>query len=94
MAGDSNPLEPAQSLKRPRDGEQEQQAHPPQPILAEDSAVTKAEKIERNGTNGTEVNTEASVNKRLKLEPSNSDPAVQNGDSRDEAKGIVMIKPE
>ncbi len=44
-----NPLEPEVSLKRPLEGEQTEEAHPPQPIFPEDSAITKAEKMERNG---------------------------------------------
>lgn len=44
-----NPVDPEKSLKRPADGEQKEEAHPPQPIFPEDSAITKAEKVERNG---------------------------------------------
>jgi tRNA-dihydrouridine synthase 3 len=96
----SNPLEPQTPLKRPLPGEQLEGAHPPQPIFTEDSAVTKAEKVERSGQNDSE---EPSA-KRIKLEqPGQSSKedtsATGNGgvlktDSRDKVRGIAMIKAE
>jgi len=46
------------------------EARPPQPILPEDSAVTKAEKVERNGANAEahELNSEEPAAKRVKLD--------------------------
>lgn len=45
----TNPLNPAETLKRPLDPDHIEEAHPPQPPLEQDSAVTKAEKVERHG---------------------------------------------
>ena len=97
----SHPLAPEQSLKRPLEGEQLEEAHPPQPIFPEDSAVTKAEKIERNGANGHAVGVaEAPVTsdvsepppKRVKVEEQRTEaPKV---DARDKVKGIALVKPE
>jgi tRNA-dihydrouridine synthase 3 len=66
----SNPLGPEQALKRHLEGEQLEEAHPPQPIVPEDSAVTEAEKVERNGENAEvhELNSEEPVAKRVKLD--------------------------
>ncbi len=96
----SNPLEPEIPVKRPLLGEQLEGVHQPQPIFAEDSAVTKAEKVERSGHSGSE---EPSA-KRIKLEqPDQSSKentsATGNGgvfktDSRDKVRGIAMIKAE
>jgi tRNA-dihydrouridine synthase 3 len=100
MAGEvPNPLAPEQSLKRPFEGEQLEEAHPPQPIFPEDSAVTKAEKIERNGVNGHTAEAPAAVeasgeppSKRVKVEEQKEDaPKV---DTRDKVKGIALVKPE
>jgi tRNA-dihydrouridine synthase 3 len=93
----SNPLAPEQSLKRPLEGEQLEEAHPPQPIFPEDSAATKAEKIERNGVNGHDaaeapVSTEVSEPplKRVKVEELRTEaPTV---DARDKVKGIALVK--
>jgi hypothetical protein len=88
-----NPLEPIQPLKRPLEGEQNEEAHPPQPIFDEDSAVTKAEKIERNGTSGdaaTLVSSEPS-SKRVKLDQPEELPKV---DARDRVKGVASVKAE
>jgi tRNA-dihydrouridine synthase 3 len=65
----SNPLAPEQAFKRPLEGEQLEEAHPPQPILPQDSAVTKAEKAERNGANAEAhgMNSEEPAAKRVKL---------------------------
>lgn len=94
-----NPLAPEQSLKRPLEGQQLEEAHPPQPIFPEDSAVTKAEKIERNGANGHTADAPAGVAasdepppKRVKVEEQEEEaPKV---DTRDKVKGIALVKPE
>ncbi|TVY59509.1 tRNA-dihydrouridine(47) synthase [NAD(P)(+)], partial [Lachnellula cervina] len=94
-----NPIAPEYSLKRPLEGQQLEEAHPPQPIFPEDSAVTKAEKIERNGVNADAVEaaeppvtSEASgpPSKRIKVESAEA-PKV---DARDKVKGIALVKPE
>jgi hypothetical protein len=88
-----NPLEPIQPLKRPLEVEQKEEAHPPQPIFDEDSAVTKAEKVERNGTNGdaaTLVSSEP-ASKRAKLDQPEEVPKV---DARDRVKGVASVKAE
>ncbi|TVY49802.1 tRNA-dihydrouridine(47) synthase [NAD(P)(+)] [Lachnellula occidentalis] len=96
-----NPLAPEQSLKRPLEGQQLEEAHPPQPIFPQDSAVTKAEKIERNGVNADTVEAaEAPItsevseppSKRVKVEERTAEaPTV---DARDKVKGIALVKPE
>ena len=87
-----NPVEPSQSLKRPLDGEQLEEAHPPQPILPEDSAVTKAEKVERNGANGSSVSNGEPAAKRVKVQE--QDQKSTPTDSRDRVKGVAPIKAE
>ncbi|KAF7961073.1 hypothetical protein EAE96_000740 [Botrytis aclada] len=87
-----NPVDPSQSLKRPLDGEKLEEAHPPQPILPEDSAVTKAEKVERNGTNGDSVDNGEPSAKRAKIEEQNVKPTAT--DSRDRIRGIAPVKAE
>ncbi|ESZ92157.1 hypothetical protein SBOR_7452 [Sclerotinia borealis F-4128] len=88
----SNPVEPSQSLKRPLDGEQLEEAHPPQPILPEDSAITKAEKVERNGANGDSANNGEPAAKRVRTEEQDHKPTTT--DSRDRVRGIASIKAE
>jgi len=83
-----NPLVPAQSLKRPLEEEQLEEAHPPQPILPEDSAVTKAEKIERNGVNGHEEPAAKKVRFTQTEEVADEVP------KRQKVKGIALVKPE
>ncbi len=95
---------PEDSLKRPLNSEPEL-TYPPQTILPEDSAVTKVEKAERNGTHyGTakiEEPFEEPAAKRVKTDQSETS-ADQNGsgsseikiDARDKVKGIALVKPE
>ncbi|TVY18923.1 tRNA-dihydrouridine(47) synthase [NAD(P)(+)] [Lachnellula arida] len=96
-----NPIAPEHSLKRPLEGQQLEEAHPPQPIFPEDSAVTKAEKIERNGVNADTVEAaEAPVtsevseppSKRIKVEEQSAETPKVN--ARDKVKGIALVKPE
>lgn len=87
-----NPVEPSQSLKRPLDGEQLEEAHPPQSILPEDSAVTKAEKVERNGTNADFVSNGEPAAKRVRTEEQDNKPIAT--DSRERVRGIAPIKAE
>jgi tRNA-dihydrouridine synthase 3 len=96
----SNPADPEQSLKRSI-GLVEDPASPPQPIFPEDSAVTKAEKVERNGVSLTERNLDVQgpAAKRVKMEGS-KEGVVENGaeekkvDSREKVKGIALVKTE
>ncbi len=96
----SNLADPGQSLKRSI-GLVEDPPKPPQPIFPEDSAVTKAEKVERNGVTSTEGNLDEQepAAKRVKMEDSN-EGIVKNGaketkvDSRDKVKGIALVKTE
>jgi tRNA-dihydrouridine synthase 3 len=96
----ANPLAPDQSLKRPAEAQPEK-AHPPQPIFEEDSAVTKAEKVERHGPEialgdaSAEDVFEESPAKRLKLAADTTTNAdVSNTDAREKVKGIALVKPE
>lgn len=95
MSNDSNPVEPSQPLKRPINGEQIEPAHPPQPIYEEDSAITKAEKIERNGSvnedNGSEAAFGEPAAKRVKI----ADEQTSEAAARDtRVKGVASIKKE
>jgi len=81
-SGVPNPINPEVNLKRPLDGEQSEEAHPPQPILAADSAVTQAEKVERNGAS---VPADSSLlgeraSKRVKLEQPNGAAHAEGGE--------------
>jgi tRNA-dihydrouridine synthase 3 len=93
-----NLLDPDQSLKRSYEEEQAKEAHPPQPILPEDSAVTKAEKAETNGANGlchvssAPDSEEEPAQKKIKLDvPESETPKT---DAREKVKGIALVKPE
>lgn len=86
-----NPLNPEQSLKRPLNGEQKEEAHPPQPIFPEDSAVTKAEKIERNGLSSDTPEASERPPKRVKVDEEGTEAPK---DSRDKVKGIALVKSE
>lgn len=92
-----NPLDPSTTLVPPPLDTQLEEAHPPQPPLPEDSAVTKAEKFERHGqikqTSCTD-DIEAPAAKRVKVhdDASSSEPPSINGSGR--VKGVVPIKAE
>jgi tRNA-dihydrouridine synthase 3 len=104
----SNPLAPEQALNHPLEGEQLEEAHTPHLILPEDSAVTKAEKVERNGENieRHELDPEGPAAKRAKLGhpelESSSLAQFKAGpeteavktDRREKVKGIALVKPE
>jgi len=93
-------VEPEPSLKRSIGNTAWEAALPTQPIFPEDSAVTKAEKIEKNGLNGTGEHLEGHepAAKRVKMEDQLE--AAINGaedkkpDSRDKVKGIALVKTE
>lgn len=87
---ESVPAETAQGLKRVFEEEQLENGRSSQPILPVDSAVTKAEKQERNGSAQEEF--EEPSAKRLKIEGSEAEaPKV---DARTKIKGIAMVKAE
>lgn len=89
----SNPLDPVQPLKLPPSiPDIERTAHPQNTILDEDSAVTKAEKIERHG--GPDDFPESQA-KRIKVDLSVDEEAKGNGATTGERrKGVAPIKPE
>ncbi|KAI9842741.1 MAG: tRNA-dihydrouridine synthase 3 [Sclerophora amabilis] len=94
-----NPLEPSSSLEAPPPHTQLEEAHPPQPPFPEDSAVTKAEKVERNGllevATPSEGMEEPSAKKRkLESPKSPAAPAPAESVARDTQKGMAPIKPE
>ena len=86
-----NPLEPDVKLKEPSVSSlADKTAHPQDLQMAEDSAVTKAEKYERHGfINGVEE----SPSKRRKLDPSQEDEDVVPTKS-ERVKGVAPIKTE
>ena len=91
---DNAPI-PEETLKRSLDTDVKLE-YPPQTILPEDSAVTKIEKPERNGSSKQEVSEEPAA-KRVKIE---QHEATTNGngnsvpDSRDKVRGVALVKPE
>ncbi|KAL8710146.1 MAG: hypothetical protein Q9220_005229 [cf. Caloplaca sp. 1 TL-2023] len=89
----ANPLDPTTALAPSSGGSTvEAVAHPQSIVLPEDSAVTKAEKIERQGT--LEENQEPPA-KRTKLGESADQAADRNGvTDRKRPKGVAPIKPE
>ncbi len=93
QANGMNPLDPAQPLNSPPDVQTiDRAAHPQNIVLDEDSAVTKAEKLERHG--GQDDFPEP-VAKRIKVVASADEEASGNGESRSERrKGVAPIKPE
>lgn len=90
-----NPVDDSATLAPPPPGTvTSDAAHPPQPPLPGDSAMTKAEKIERHGfpepsSPGQGGEFENSPAKRIKLEKGQ---VSSNG--RDRQKGVAPIKPE
>jgi len=96
----ANPVDPEQSLKRSIGNVAGEAAPPTQPIFPEDSAVTKAEKNEKNGVNGKGEHLEGQepATKRIKME--DQVDSAENGaedkkvDSRDKVKGIALVKTE
>ena len=95
---DPSQLDPNQSLKRPLEQEQFENAHSPKAVPTEGSAVTKVEKFERNGVNGLDSVTstpdpaEEPAQKKVKLDvPESATPKM---DARDKVKGIALVKPE
>lgn len=91
---DMNPLEPHQPLKSPADAPNiDREAHPQQDVFAEDSAVTKAEKLERHG--GPDNDLHESPTKRIKINPLVIQGADVNGVTKSERrKGVAPIKSE
>lgn len=97
-----NPIASEQSLKRPLEGEQLGASDGPQTVFQEDSAVTKAEKIVRNGVNGHAVETSETAaapensteppSKRIKVDDQKEE--APNSDARTKVKGIALVKPE
>ncbi|OJD35757.1 trna-dihydrouridine synthase [Diplodia corticola] len=90
-----NPVDESAPLVPPPSGTiTTEPAHPPQPPLPGDSAITKAEKVERHGLPepaspppGGEF--ERSPTKRVKL-----DKGQAESSGRDRQKGVAPIKPE
>jgi hypothetical protein len=91
----SNPSEPTQSLKRPLNGGQLEQAHLPQQALGEDSAVTKAEKVELADTYdlGSSDPSLPPI-KRVKLDSDKTDEQQKEVDARNKVKGVALVKEE
>lgn len=91
---DRNPVEPTESLRAPSSGEKSSE-HPQTEILPGDSATTKAEKIERNGTGNGESESsnvpEEHQRKRIKLDSGENSSELPRADR---AKGVTPIKPE
>lgn len=84
-----NPLEPAFQLEQSSTSELvDKKVHPQQVPMAEDSAVSKAEKFERHGiADGVEI----SQSKRRKLD---SEDGSQGPTRSERQKGVAPIKVE
>ncbi|KAH8648016.1 tRNA-dihydrouridine(47) synthase [NAD(P)(+)] [Tricladium varicosporioides] len=93
-------LTPEKSLKRSREEDQLEPAHPPQLTLSEDSPVTKAEKVERNGVNAAASTSDKPPAKKVRLEDSGgilADKVTReptNTDTREKVNGIALVKAE
>ena len=89
-----NPLEPAVALVGPQDPSAanltEKRAHPQDVQLAGDSAVTKAEKYERHGTESV-VADSPSKKRKLENQQENGDHGLSQSERQ---KGVAPIKPE
>lgn len=89
----ANPLEPHENLKSPSAlPEVEKEVHPQKIINDEDSAVTKAEKIERHGE--PDGNIQDSPTKRIKFDISTQDPSNNSVTQSERPKGVAPIKAE
>jgi tRNA-dihydrouridine synthase 3 len=84
-------LESSSLRKGPLEGQQWNEAHPPQPTSPRDSAVTKTEKTERNGSMGELLDSTEPASKRIKL--GDLEDHYQSG-PREKVKGIALVKPE
>jgi hypothetical protein len=84
-------LEPSSLRGVPLEGQQLKEAHPPQPTSPRDSAVTKTEKTERNGSMEELLDPTEPASKRIKLDDLEHD--YQAG-PREKVKGIALVKPE
>ena len=85
-----NPLEPSVELQEASADRTTSVAHPQDVVMDEDSAVTKAEKVERHDLNG---NIEESPAKRRKLD--NTAEIGEQGPTKSERKkGVAPIKAE
>lgn len=105
-----NPLEAEKSLKRPANGEQTEDTRPPQPIFPDDSAITKAEKIERNGFKAENDSSSLAEAPPIYVKTEEHDSSLGEGpaakkvklehsedtkvDTRDKVKGIALVKTE
>ena len=88
-----NPLDPEHSLELPLEAnERDEDIHPQKLPLQQDSAITKAEKVERHGLSD---NVYESPVKRIKLEQSDDTESQPNNPIRGERrKGVAPVKPE
>jgi tRNA-dihydrouridine synthase 3 len=87
----ANPLEPSQSLKRPHPDGLIEESNPAQPPLpGNESATTRAERVERHGQ--AEDGTDLPAEKKLKLDTveDTSLPATES----ERRKGTAPIKKE
>lgn len=87
----SNPVEPELQLKSQPTPSAEQALHPQKAPMEEDSAVTKAEKVERYGLDDT---VEESPAKRIRLETENGSELQKASAPRERQKGVAPIKAE
>ena len=94
-----NPLDPEKPLKPSSAEVGEETPHPAQPLYAEDSATTKAEKIERHGLmNGdrSDGGVDESPAKRVKLDIESDGGSIERHEPTpsERQKGVAPIKAE
>lgn len=87
----SDPVDPELMLKPQSTSPTSQLLYPQNTPMEEDSAVTKAEKLERHGLEDT---VEESPAKRIKLEPENGSELEKATAPRERQKGVAPIKAE
>ena len=93
-----NSISPEEPLKPELAELEEEVAHPSRPITEEDSAITKAEEIERHGSlNGNHDldGPDVPPAKRIKLAPDHGElNGIQSTAPSERQKGIAPIKAE
>lgn len=89
---ESNPLNPEVPLEKKPSAEST--AHPQSEILPGDSAVTKAEKVERHGAVDERHDFDNAPRKRVKLESDQPTTEAASEDANGRRKGVAPIKQE
>ncbi|KAK5163837.1 hypothetical protein LTR04_002222 [Oleoguttula sp. CCFEE 6159] len=88
-----NPLDSSSKLRQPSPGVQLEPAHPQQRILPGDSATTRAEKIERNGTHA-EYSDDGDGSPPAKRQKVDTSGIPCPSEPRERMRGVAQVKSE